>query len=162
MMLTVPQDVRRGADDAADAYGVPDCASEDFAAGQLDLETLKNAGRAVFDVTAYPLFQEALAGVPATERHGPLVTNENGRPVGAEALKSSAEPRLQLRRAKEAVDSLMRLCREGEPKCATILENIAASELFVIPDSLRPVTRAETKTWHRSSIRRRSRCRSVA
>jgi hypothetical protein len=32
---------------------------EDFAAGQLDLETLKNAGRAVFDVTAYPLFQEA-------------------------------------------------------------------------------------------------------
>src|SRR5215469_6533042 len=34
---------------------------EDFAAGQLDLETLKNAGRAVFDVTA---FQEALAAVP--------------------------------------------------------------------------------------------------
>lgn len=54
---------------------------EDFAAGQLDLETLKNAGRAVFDVTAYPLFQEALAAVPATERHGPLVTDENGRPV---------------------------------------------------------------------------------
>ena len=39
---------------------------EDFAAGQLDLETLNNAGRAVFDVTAYPLFQEALAAVPAT------------------------------------------------------------------------------------------------
>ena len=38
---------------------------EDFAAGQLDLETLKNAGRAVFDVTA---FQEALAAVPTTER----------------------------------------------------------------------------------------------
>ena len=30
-----------------------------------DLETLKNAGRAVFDVTA---FQEALAAVPTTER----------------------------------------------------------------------------------------------
>jgi hypothetical protein len=54
---------------------------EDLAAGQLDLETLKNAGRAVFDVAAYPLFQEALAAVPATERHGPLVTDENGRPV---------------------------------------------------------------------------------
>jgi hypothetical protein len=54
---------------------------EDFAAGQLDLETLKNAGRAVFDVTAYPLFQQALAAVPATERHGPLVTDESGRPV---------------------------------------------------------------------------------
>jgi hypothetical protein len=54
---------------------------EDFAAGQLDLETLKNAGRAVFDVTAYPLVQQALAVVPATERHGPLVTDERGRPV---------------------------------------------------------------------------------
>jgi len=54
---------------------------EDFAAGQLDLETLKNAGRAVFDVTAYPLFQQALGAVPATERHGPLVTDESGRPL---------------------------------------------------------------------------------
>lgn len=54
---------------------------EDFAAGQLDLETLKSAGRAVFDVTAHPLFQEALARVPAAERHGPLVTDESGRPV---------------------------------------------------------------------------------
>jgi hypothetical protein len=54
---------------------------EDFVAGQLDLEALKNAGRAVFDVTAYPLFQEALAAVPPTERHGPLVTDESGRPV---------------------------------------------------------------------------------
>ena len=35
----------------------------------------------MFDLTAYPLFQEALAAVPATERHGPLVTDESGRPV---------------------------------------------------------------------------------
>jgi hypothetical protein len=54
---------------------------EDFAAGQLDLETMKNAGRAVFDVTAYPLFQQALAAVPAMERYGPLVTDEGGSPV---------------------------------------------------------------------------------
>jgi hypothetical protein len=54
---------------------------EDFAAGQLDLETMKNAGRAVFDVTAYPLFQQALAAVPAMERYGPLVTDEGGTPV---------------------------------------------------------------------------------
>jgi DNA polymerase III epsilon subunit family exonuclease len=33
------------------------------------------------DVTAYPLFQQALAAVPATERYGPLVTDEGGRPV---------------------------------------------------------------------------------
>jgi hypothetical protein len=54
---------------------------EDFAAGRLDLETSKNQGRPVFDVTAYPLFQQALAAMPATERHGPLVTDEGGRPV---------------------------------------------------------------------------------
>lgn len=54
---------------------------EDFAAGELDLETSKNQDRAVFDVTAYPLFQQALAAGPATERMGPLVTDENGRPV---------------------------------------------------------------------------------
>lgn len=54
---------------------------EDFSAGQLDLETSKNQGRAVFDVMAYPLFQQALASVPATERQGPLVTDEGGRPV---------------------------------------------------------------------------------
>jgi hypothetical protein len=54
---------------------------EDFAAGRLNLETSKNQGRAVFDVTAYPLFQQALAAVPATERYGPLVTDEGGRPV---------------------------------------------------------------------------------
>ena len=54
---------------------------EDFAAGRLDLETSKNQGRAVFDVTAYPLFQQALGAVPAIERRGPLVTDEGGRPV---------------------------------------------------------------------------------
>ena len=54
---------------------------EDFAAGRLDLETSENEGRAVFDVMAYPLFQQALVAVPATDRGGPLVTDESGRPV---------------------------------------------------------------------------------
>jgi integrase len=35
----------------------------------------------VFDVTAYPLFQQALASVPMWERDGPLVTDDNGSPV---------------------------------------------------------------------------------
>lgn len=52
---------------------------EDFAAGELDLETSKTDTQAVFDVTVYPLFQQALAGVPELERHGPLV--DNGLPV---------------------------------------------------------------------------------
>ena len=54
---------------------------EDFAAGRLDVETSKTSTQAVYDVTAYPLFQQALAAVPASERMGPLVTDERGRPV---------------------------------------------------------------------------------
>ena len=54
---------------------------EDFAAGRLDVETSKTSTQAVYDVTAYPLFQQALEAVPASERMGPLVTDERGRPV---------------------------------------------------------------------------------
>jgi hypothetical protein len=54
---------------------------EDFAGGELDLETSKTETKAVFDVTVYPLFQQALASVPLCERHGPLVTDDNGSPV---------------------------------------------------------------------------------
>jgi hypothetical protein len=54
---------------------------EQFAAGELDLETSKTDFGAVFDVTVYPLFQHALASVPPSERHGPLVTDDKGLPV---------------------------------------------------------------------------------
>jgi hypothetical protein len=54
---------------------------EQFAAGELDLETSKTDFGAVFDVTVYPLFQQALASVPPSERYGPLVTDEKGSPV---------------------------------------------------------------------------------
>jgi hypothetical protein len=54
---------------------------EDFAAGELDLETSKTDFGAVFDVTVYPLFQQALAAVPEIERRGLLVTDDNGAPV---------------------------------------------------------------------------------
>ena len=50
-------------------------------AGELDLETSKTDFGAVFDVTVYPLFQQALAAVPEIERRGPLVTDDNGAPV---------------------------------------------------------------------------------
>jgi site-specific recombinase XerD len=39
------------------------------------------AAKPVFDVTVYPLFQQALASVPTCERRGPLVTDDNGSPV---------------------------------------------------------------------------------
>jgi hypothetical protein len=44
---------------------------EDFAGGELDLETSKTETKAVFDVKS----------VLACERHGPLVTDDNGSPV---------------------------------------------------------------------------------
>jgi hypothetical protein len=54
---------------------------EDFAGGKLDLETSKTETQAVFDVTVYPLFQQALAAVPEIERRSPLVTDDSGAPV---------------------------------------------------------------------------------
>jgi hypothetical protein len=49
--------------------------------GVLDLTTSKTSTAAVFDVTAYPLFQTALTAVPATQRVGPLVVDEGGVPM---------------------------------------------------------------------------------
>lgn len=54
---------------------------EDFASGILDLTTSKNATDMPFDVTAYPLFQMAMAAVPEEERTGPLVSVKPGEPV---------------------------------------------------------------------------------
>jgi DNA helicase-2/ATP-dependent DNA helicase PcrA len=39
----------------------------------------------------------------------------------------------------------MALWEKGEPTCSTVLENIAASELFVIPDSLKPLLALKQK-----------------
>jgi len=54
-------------------------------------------------------------------------------------LKISSEPRQQLKIAQAAVNSLMSLWADGVPSCGAILENIAASNLFVIPDILEPL-----------------------
>jgi hypothetical protein len=51
---------------------------EDFAGGELDLETSKTQTKAIFDVTAYP---QALSAVPDSDRNGPLVTDEDGVPL---------------------------------------------------------------------------------
>jgi hypothetical protein len=59
----------------------PGLTFEAIAGGRLDLTTSKNDTPAAFDVTAYPLFQKALAAVPMTDRNGPLVTDETGLPM---------------------------------------------------------------------------------
>ena len=54
---------------------------EDFAGGELDLETSKTQAKAIFDVTAYPLFQQALSAAPEGQRRGPLDTDDSGMRV---------------------------------------------------------------------------------
>ena len=53
-------------------------------------------------------------------------------------LKDATDPRRQLQMAREAVEGLMSLWNEAEPTCGEILENIATTGLFSIPDSLNP------------------------
>ena len=54
-------------------------------------------------------------------------------------LKSPAEPRQQLKSAQDAISSLMSLWDKCEPSCGAVLENIAESNLFAIPDCLTPL-----------------------
>jgi site-specific recombinase XerD len=54
---------------------------EQVADGTLDITTSKNETGAVFDVTVYPLFMQALQAVPAAERTGPLVVDDDGVPL---------------------------------------------------------------------------------
>jgi hypothetical protein len=56
---------------------LPGLRFEDFAGGDLDLETSKTQAKAIFDVTAYPLFQQALSAVPEGQRRG--TTNSPSR-----------------------------------------------------------------------------------
>jgi DNA helicase-2/ATP-dependent DNA helicase PcrA len=67
-------------------------------------------------------------------------------------LKAAAEPRQQLKIAQDAVTDLMSLWIEGEPTCGAVLENIAASHLFLIPDILRPLLKPiqQILSWRRS------------
>jgi DNA helicase-2/ATP-dependent DNA helicase PcrA len=59
--------------------------------------------------------------------------------LGESVLKSVEKPGEQLIAAKNAVDNLMALWEVGDPTCWDVLERVAASGLFVIPDSLQPL-----------------------
>lgn len=55
---------------------------EDFLPGLvLDMSRHKTGVRAVFDVSAYPLFMHALAAVPEAERRGAVAVDEAGLPL---------------------------------------------------------------------------------
>ena len=65
------------------------------------------------------------------------IVRENSPLLSKDTLKDSKKPIDQLRNAQSAIDSLMALWVQGEPTCAAILENVAATNLFAVPDSLR-------------------------
>jgi len=57
--------------------------------------------------------------------------------LSKDMLKGSEKPLDQLRTAQAAIDSLMSLWANGEPTCGAVLKNVASTELFVVPDSLK-------------------------
>jgi DNA helicase-2/ATP-dependent DNA helicase PcrA len=52
-------------------------------------------------------------------------------------IKNAPDQRDQLRTARSAVESLMKLWGNTEPNCGAILSNVAESDLFAIPESLK-------------------------
>ncbi|PSJ41917.1 UvrD-helicase domain-containing protein [Allosphingosinicella deserti] len=54
-----------------------------------------------------------------------------------DVLKGSEKPLDQLRIAQAAIDSLMSLWANGDPTCGAVLKNVASTDLFVVPDSLK-------------------------
>jgi DNA helicase-2/ATP-dependent DNA helicase PcrA len=56
--------------------------------------------------------------------------------LSKDMLKGSERPLDQLRTAQAAIDSLMALWTYGEPTCGAVLENVASTNLFAVPDSL--------------------------
>lgn len=65
----------------------------------------------------------------------PLLSNET--------LKGIDKPIAQLRAAQAAIESLMALWGNGEPTCAEIAANIAETNLFAMPDSLKAALAAK-------------------
>lgn len=65
------------------------------------------------------------------------ILRENSPLLSKDTLKGSQKPLDQLRDARSAIDSLMTLWGHGDPTCAAILENVVATNLFALPDSLR-------------------------
>jgi DNA helicase-2/ATP-dependent DNA helicase PcrA len=67
------------------------------------------------------------------------VVREGSGLLDEAVLKESGNPRAQLQIAQNAVESLMSVWKHGEPTCGKILEEIARTGLFPVPESLRPV-----------------------
>jgi DNA helicase-2/ATP-dependent DNA helicase PcrA len=65
------------------------------------------------------------------------IVRENSPLLSKEILQASERPISQLRSAQSAIDSLMALWEFGVPTCGDIVANIAGTNLFNLPDSLK-------------------------
>lgn len=65
------------------------------------------------------------------------IVRETSPLLSKDILKGSEKPLDQLRNAQSAIDGLMALWAEGEPTCAEVAANVARTNLFVLPDSLK-------------------------
>jgi DNA helicase-2/ATP-dependent DNA helicase PcrA len=64
--------------------------------------------------------------------------------LSKDMLKGSEKPVDQLRAAQAAINSLMSLWANGEPTCGAVLKNVASTNLFVVPDSLKATLAASS------------------
>jgi len=71
------------------------------------------------------------------------LVRESSPLLSKEVLKANDKPIGQLRAAQAAIDSLMALWANDEPICASIVANIAETNLFSIPDSLKAALAAK-------------------
>jgi DNA helicase II / ATP-dependent DNA helicase PcrA len=93
---------------------------------------------------AMRLFTKAILPLVRAQQRGDKfaaakVVREMSPILGEATLKSATKPGDQVTAAKSAVDNLMALWQRGNPSCWDVLERVAASNLFVIPDSLKPL-----------------------
>lgn len=71
------------------------------------------------------------------------LVRESSPLLSKETLKGNDKPIAQLRAAQTAIDSLMALWADGEPTCGEIAGNIAETNLFAMPDSLKAALAAK-------------------
>ena len=71
------------------------------------------------------------------------LVRESSPLLSKNALRSNDNPIEQLRAAQAAIDSLMALWADGDPSCAAIAANVAATNLFALPDSLKAALAAK-------------------
>lgn len=109
-------------------YGV-----DDFRTGLLDgtLPATRLFAKAILPLVNAQLRGDKFAAAKVVRDMSPL--------LGDAALKAAKKSGDQLVAARNAVNHVMALWDHGEPRCWDVLERVAASNLFAVPESLKPI-----------------------